>query len=67
MIDGRLLIGFAALFGLEIDSQVAVDNVRVSGDVADVPAGDRIDGVDQMVRFVQPVALLLIAGRRLPS
>jgi len=63
VVDGHVLIGFAALFGFEIDSQVTVDNRRVPGDVADIPAGDWIDGVDQMVRFVQPVALLLITGQ----
>ena len=63
MIDGRFLISSAALFGFEIDSQITVDNGRVPDNVVNIPAGDRIDGVDQMVRFVQSVALLLITGQ----
>ena len=57
MINGHFLVGLAALFGFEIDSKVAVDNGRVSADVTNIPAGDRIDGVDQMVRLVQWMAL----------
>jgi len=52
MVNGRFLIGSAALFGFEIDSQIAVDNGWVSDNVANIPAGDRIDGVDPMVRLV---------------
>jgi len=63
MVNGHVLIGLAALFGFEIDSQVTVDNGRVPADVTDIPAGDRIDAVDQMVRLVQPVALFLITGQ----
>ena len=63
VVNGHFLIGLAALFGFEIDSQVTVDNGRVPADVANIPAGDRIDGVDQMVRLVQPMALLLITGQ----
>jgi len=63
MIHGCFLIDFTALFGFEIDRQVAVDNKRVSADVADIPAGYRVYAVDQMIRFVQPMALLLVAGQ----
>ena len=63
MINGHFLVGLAALFGFEIDSKVTVDNGRVPADVTNIPAGDWIDGVDQMVRLVQPVALLPITGQ----
>jgi len=63
VINGHFLVGLAALFGFEIDSKVTVDNGRVPADVTNIPAGDWIDGVDQMVRLVQPVALLPITGQ----
>ena len=63
MVEGRFLKGFAGIFGFEINGQVAVDNRWVSGYVANIAASDRINGVDQVVRFVQSVALLLITGQ----
>ena len=52
------------LLGLEINSQIAVHNRRVLRQVPDVAAGDRINGIHQVIRLMQPVTLFLVSIQR---
>ena len=64
MVDLHFFVDLASLFGFEVDSHIAVDNRRMPADVDYVMTSDRIDGIDQMIGLVQPMALLLIPRQR---
>ena len=64
MIYGRVLIFRLGFLGFKVNGQIAIHNRRMLRQVPDVTAGDRINGVHQMIRLMQPVTLFLIACQR---
>ena len=61
MIVGCVEVCGAGFLGLEINSKVSIVEMRMPGEAPNIPTGDRIDTVVQVIRFVQPMTLFLIA------
>lgn len=64
MVQRHVEIGLARLSCFEVDRQVAVHQRRMAGDVLDIAAGHRVDGIDTEFWFVQKSALGPVARQR---
>lgn len=67
MIDRHFHEFPAGSFGLEIHRDVAIDQVRMAGEIVDLPPGDRVGAAEYLCRFMQAPALRLVARQRIGS
>ena len=65
VVERQVLVRLATCLCFKVDSQVSVHQGGMVRNVFDIAAGHGVDGVDEMLRLMQPLALGLIALQRL--
>lgn len=61
MVKRHIIVCLASYLCFEIDGQIAVFQGWMTRDIFNIVAGHRINGINEMCRFMQPIALALIA------
>jgi hypothetical protein len=67
MIRWRVQECLHRFFRFEINYQLAISQVRVIHDIANVMAGNRVDRIDHVIRFVPPATLCAVTRLRIRS